>query len=344
MDTLVSSWYNGQSTMPEKYAWPVGLRPAKQRDAPIYKTLPVIDLSKAEGPGRAEIIRQIIQASQEFGFFQVINHGVSTLHDAMRMGKKFFEMPVEDRNSLYSTDVNQPVRLYTSSYNYDTDDYHYWRDILRLPATPLEEFLPFWPAKPAEFRDIVGEFSQETKKLGSSLLRLISEGLGLKPDYFEGKRSEGHIVTVNRYPACPEPNLALGTNKHSDPNLLSILYQGDVYGLQFFKDGECYGIEPILDAFVINIAWQLKIISNGMLITAEHRAVTNSTHARTTFGLFIAPSMDCVIEPAEELISPTSPRLYKTTTYKEFFDTLVLGPAQGTTEKVQEAIKSEYPP
>lgn len=71
METLVSSWYNGQTTIPKKYAWPVGLRPAKQSDAPVCKTLPVIDLSLSEGPGRAEIIHQIIQASQEFGFFQV---------------------------------------------------------------------------------------------------------------------------------------------------------------------------------------------------------------------------------------------------------------------------------
>uniref|UniRef100_A0A7N0UZ33 Fe2OG dioxygenase domain-containing protein n=1 Tax=Kalanchoe fedtschenkoi TaxID=63787 RepID=A0A7N0UZ33_KALFE len=337
METLVSSWYIGEPTMPEKYAWPPGVRPGNQRDAPVSKALPIIDLSKADGPGREDVIHQIIQASQEFGFFQVINHGVSTLHDAMGMCKEFFEMPIEDRKSVYSTDINQAVRLYTSGFNYETEDYHYWRDILRLPATPLEEYLPFWPPKPAQFRDIVGEFSQETKKLGSKLLELISEGLGLKPDYFGGKRSEWQMVIVNRYPPCPEPKLALGTHKHSDPNLLSILYQGDVYGLQFFKDGECYGIEPILDAFVINIAWQLQIISNGKLISSEHRAVTNPTKPRTTFGLFIAPSKDCVIGPAEELVTATSPPRYKTDTYSSFSDTFAA--LHGTTEEVEEAFK-----
>lgn len=82
----------------------------------------------------------------------MINHGVSTLHDAKRMCKEFFDMPVEDRKCMYSTDINKAVRLYTSGYNYDTEDYHYWRDILRLPATPLEEYLPSWPQKPEKFR------------------------------------------------------------------------------------------------------------------------------------------------------------------------------------------------
>lgn len=70
--------------MPEDYIFPPDIRPGKLI-VPLCKTIPVIDLSMAEARDRNSIIKKVLNASQEFGFFQVINHGVSEnlMDDAM---------------------------------------------------------------------------------------------------------------------------------------------------------------------------------------------------------------------------------------------------------------------
>jgi hypothetical protein len=59
------------------------------------------------------------------------------------------------------------------------------------------------------------------------LLRLLCEGVGLCPDYFEGDLSAGDVVVnVNHYPPCPDPARTLGLPPHCDRNLITLLLRG----------------------------------------------------------------------------------------------------------------------
>lgn len=78
----------------------------------------------------------------------------------------------------------------------------------------------------------------------------------------------------------------------------------------------------------VNVWWLhywLQIISKGKLKSAEHRAVTNSTYSRTSAAFFIAPSDDCLIEPAQDLPDDNNQPALRSFKYKEFlkqfFDT-----------------------
>ncbi|KAF9620926.1 hypothetical protein IFM89_015323 [Coptis chinensis] len=62
----------------------------------------------------------------------------------------------------------------------------------------------------------------------------------------------------------------------------------------------------------------MQIISNGKLKSAEHRVVTNSKVARTSIAIFIYPSMDCTIQPAEELVDELNPPKYGVFKFQEF--------------------------
>ncbi|KAL6218373.1 hypothetical protein ACLB2K_011587 [Fragaria x ananassa] len=99
-----------------------------------------------------------------------------------------------------------------------------------------------------------------------------------------------------------------------------------------FKEGEWIGVEPLPHGLVVNIGYQLQIISNGKLKCAEHRAVTNSTNARTSAAFFIAPSQDCHIQPATALINASNPKVYKGFQYKEFLSNYLM--KQGNTKVV----------
>ncbi|KAF8401867.1 hypothetical protein HHK36_012815 [Tetracentron sinense] len=352
MEKLVSKRINIQS-VPESYVVPLEKRPGNLV-VPLCKTIPVVDLGGGDGRDQTEIIQQILKASQEFGFFQVINHGVSgkTISDMRSVAKEFFEMPVEDIASLYSDDYKQTSRVYTS-VDYHNEEVHYWRDNLRHLCHPVEECMHLWPQKPTRYRDVVGTFSVEMRQLGLRILDMIGEGLGLESGYFGDGLSKVQSFSINHYPPCPDPSLTLGLPKHSDPNLISLLLQGDVYGLQVFKDGQWIAIEPLPNAFVVNIGHQLQvylipmvlwefihrpsIASNGMLRSADHRVVTNSSVARTTVGIFIHPSNECVVEPAQPLVNAYCPPLYRAFQYKEFLSYFIS--KAGDPEAVLEPFK-----
>ncbi|KAB2068976.1 hypothetical protein ES319_A08G066500v1 [Gossypium barbadense] len=280
MERLVSNWYNHRP-LPESYICPPETRPGKL-SIPSGDTIPVVSLGEAL-INRSNTILNVLRASQEFGFFQVVNHGVSekVLNDTMNVVEEFFKMPMEEKASLYSEDPNKVCRLYTSNINYGTEKYHFWRDILKHHCHPLDDCIKLWPQKPTRY-------------------------------------SEAMLLVANHYPPCPDPSLTLGLPKHCDPNLITILLQGHTFGLQVFKDGQWIGVQPLPNALVVNIGHQLRIVSNNKLKSAEHRAVTNSKVARTTVGLFISSSEDSIIEPAKSLTNAAQPPLYRAFRYKEF--------------------------
>ncbi|KAK3026170.1 hypothetical protein RJ639_040557 [Escallonia herrerae] len=172
MASLVSSWSNKIEYMPADFIMPPERRPGNFLS--ICKEIPLIDLGQAAGSGRAQVVQQIIKAGQEFGFFQVINHGVSEemMQDTMDLYKEFFGLPAEENASLCTDDNSKSCRLFTSGLNYAKEEVHYWKDTLKHPVLP---------------REAVAAYSTEVRKMGMRLLELIGEGLGLE----EGKRFMG---------------------------------------------------------------------------------------------------------------------------------------------------------
>ncbi|KAF9605625.1 hypothetical protein IFM89_017968 [Coptis chinensis] len=167
-----------------------------------------------------------------------------------------FEMPIEDRMPMFSEDPKQVSRLY-SSIDYDNEETHYWRDVLRHPCNPVESFKHLWPSKPA--RKAAATYSMVIRDLGLLLLELIAEGLGVGSSYFEEELNKIQLLAINHYPPCPDPSLTLGLPKHSDPNLLTLLFQGDVSRLQVLNEGEWVAVEPLPSAFTINLCHLLQV-------------------------------------------------------------------------------------
>ncbi|KAI3773006.1 hypothetical protein L6452_04203 [Arctium lappa] len=320
MEKMVSSWCNTLKSIPQDYVFPEDTRPGDQI-VPILKNCPMIDLEKAVSGDRNDVIRQVLQASQDFGFFKVINHGVGEdlIKDTIGMVKEFFNMTNEDKASLYSLDSYKSCRMYTSSFKYDRESIHQWRDVLIHFCHPLDELVDTWPNNPFKYRDVVGKFSVEVRNLSLRILEMIREGLELKPGYFRDELTGVQLMTLNHYPPCPDPSLTLGIPKHSDRNIITILYQDNVCGFQVLKDGQWVGVEPFANAFVVNIGQQLKIISNGKLESVEHRVVTNSKEPRYTIASFIIPHGDTIIEPEKTLVEKDNCHpLYQPFQYKDF--------------------------
>jgi isopenicillin N synthase-like dioxygenase len=322
MEVLMSNWSNVVRSLPEKYVFPPDKRPGKHV-FPDFKSIPTIDLEKADGPDKAVIVQQIFNASQEFGFFQVINHGVplSLLDDTMNVFKEFFAMPAEYKASFYSNNVARKCRIYSSTMNYDNEEVHYWRDNFTHHCHPLQDHIDLWPEKPTRYREVVSAYSIEARKFLLRILDFIRQGLGLTPGYFDNELSEIQLLSVNHHIPCPDPSLTLGMPVHCDPNLITFLHQCSVPGLQVFHQGEWMNIEPLPDALIVIPGLQLKVISNEKFCSPIHRVLTHSEEPRTTIGTFLIPSHDTLIEPAR-VIARNNP-VYRGFTYKEFYRAFV---------------------
>lgn len=108
-------------------------------------------------------------------------------------------------------------------------------------------------------REVVGAYSIETRKVVLRILEAMAEGLGLKPSYFEGEMSKTQLMSVNHHIPCPDPSLTLGMPQHSDPNLISMLQQCSVPGLQILRHHRWMNVEPTPHAFLVIPGLQLKV-------------------------------------------------------------------------------------
>ena len=308
-----------RDTLPEGYTRPENDRP-QLADVVTDSNIPLIDLAS---PDKHLVIAEIDQACRTYGFFQIVNHGISEelLEKVMAVGLEFFRLPPEEKAKLYSDEPSKKIRLSTS-FNVRKETVHNWRDYLRLHCHPLEEFVPDWPSNPETFKEIISTYCREVRLLGLRLLGAISLGLGLEEDYIENVlgEQEQHMA-VNYYPRCPEPDLTYGLPKHTDPNALTILLMDPhVSGLQVLKNGaQWIAVDSRPNALVVNLGDQLQALSNGAYKSVWHRAVVNAARERLSVASFLCPCNSAVIGPADKLVGDGDEPVYRSYTYDEYY-------------------------
>jgi len=106
----------------------------------------------------------------------------------------------------------------------------------------------------------VAEYCTSVRGLVLRLLEAISESLGLERDCIDKKLGgHGQHMAMNYYPPCPQPELTYGLPAHTDPNLITILLQDHVPGLQVLRNGKWIAVNPIPNTFIVNIGDQMQV-------------------------------------------------------------------------------------
>jgi flavonol synthase len=102
-------------------------------------------------------------------------------------------------------------------------------------------------------------------RITDTLLQLLSEGLGLEGKVLKSSLGGEEIeveMKINMYPPCPQPELALGVEAHTDMSGLTILVPNDVPGLQVWKDGNWVAVNYLPNALFVHVGDQLEVQYN----------------------------------------------------------------------------------
>ncbi|GFZ02394.1 2-oxoglutarate (2OG) and Fe(II)-dependent oxygenase superfamily protein [Actinidia rufa] len=328
---------NGITKLPKKYVWPVSERPnnATKGEVPYtFKSnlnLPIIDFADLQGPNRSQVLKALANACEHYGFFQLVNHGIpcDVTSSMVDVGKRFFELPFEEREKYMTSNMYSPVR-YGTSFNQTKDGVFSWRDFLKFMCHPLSDMLPHWPSSPLDFRKLVVTYVNETKYLFLMLMEAIIESLGLAitttnitrqddtDNILEELKDGSQLMVVNCYPPCPEPHLTLGMPPHSDYGFLTLLLQDEVEGLQIQLREKWFTVQPIPSSFVVNVGDHLEIFSNGRYKSVLHRAIVNSTRTRISVASLHSVPVTTTIRPWPKLTNEANPRRYMDTDFATF--------------------------
>lgn len=111
-------------------------------------SFPIIDLEGVKNGlvDRKEIVDKVRNASETWGFFEVINHGIPlTVLEEMKDGvRRFYEQDVELKKKFFSRDFTRKV-VYNSNFDLYSAPAANWRDTLcclMAPNPPKPEELP----------------------------------------------------------------------------------------------------------------------------------------------------------------------------------------------------------
>ncbi|KAJ0967289.1 hypothetical protein J5N97_024206 [Dioscorea zingiberensis] len=286
---------------------------------PHYLQIPIIDLSCIRSH-RRHIVEQVKRAAESFGFFQLVNHGIpqDVLDEMLRAVRRFHEAAPEEKSAYYSREAGRKVS-YTSNFDLYQAPVANWRDsvfCVMAPDPPPPEELPI------ACRDVALEYSGQIERLGIVVFELLAEAMGLTSNHLiEMECARGHALVMNYYPPCPQPQLTLGTSKHSDPDFLTILLQDHIGGLQVLHQHYWIDVPPLPGALVVNIGDLLQLILNDKLRSIEHRVLANNVGPRVSvacfFTMHLYPTTQ-IYGPIRELLSDQCPPVYRQIHLQEY--------------------------
>ena len=277
--------------------------------------LPVIDVTNLS---RAAIRASIDTACSDWGFFQIIGHGIeehliANLRQQMRL---FFAQPLTSKREIVRT-ADNPWGFFDRELTRHAPD---WKQIYDYGPAAGAAIKPQWPAALPDFRAAIEAFYAACDALSLDLLRVISTNLGMSARSLDSYFRPTHtsFLRLNYYPRCPTPMGLLGVNSHTDAGALTLLLQDEQPGLEVLHDGTWALVEPRPDALVVNIGDIVQVWSNDRYKAALHRGLVDAAAERFSAPFFFNPTYSTEYAPLSSTVDLRTPPRYRPINWGEF--------------------------
>ncbi|KAG5416152.1 hypothetical protein IGI04_003719 [Brassica rapa subsp. trilocularis] len=299
---------SGMSCVPQPFVQPLSERIATPNGQTCEAVQP-IDLSQIEGPCHTEVAKQIVEAAETLGFFQLMSFSNNLLRS--------------ENKAVYLKEVS-PSKLvkYGTSFVPEKEKAIEWKDYVSMLYTNDDEALQHWPL---QCREVALDFLQSSMAMVKRIVEVLMEDVGV---ILEEERMNSLVgtkmVNMNYYPTCPSPELTIGVGRHSDMGMLTVLLQDSIGGLYVKPDnGDWAEIPPLNGALVINVGDTLQYKS------AEHRVRTTNIGSRVSVPIFTAPTPSEKIGPLPEVVERDGVARYKEVLFQDYMNNFFSQPHDG---------------
>ena len=293
----------------------------------ILEQVPIIDVAQLfhdiSTSAASDAIDQIAQACKTWGFFQVINHGISSaqIEAVWQQTHGLFALPLEEKLEIQRSREN-PWGFYNNELTKNQRDKKEVFDFTREGIDPIYGQHNRWPQGRVEFRTTMMDYLDACTELSLKLLEAFCLGLDLPADFMRRDFAGNHtgFVRLNYYPTKDPladssgdhlPGADLGIHHHTDAGGLTVLLQDQVSGLQVYRDGFWYDIPTVEGAMVINTGDMMQVWSNEIYKAAIHRVLAMDTRERYSIPFFFNPAANCKVSPLPSVIDEQHPSRYQ---------------------------------
>ncbi|KAL7212285.1 hypothetical protein ACSBR2_015042 [Camellia fascicularis] len=226
------------------------------------EAFPIIDMEKLNGEERAATMEMIKDACENWGFFELVNHGMS--HELMdtveRLTKEHYKKCLEQ----WFKEMVESKGLETVQSEINDLDWESTFFFCHFPVSNISEI----PDLQDDYRKAMKEFALKLEQLAEQLLDLLCENLGLEKRYikkaFYGSQGPTFGTKVSSYPPCPRLELIKGLQAHTDAGGIILFFQDD------------------------------KVITNGKYKSVMHWVIAQLDGNRMSTASFYNPSSNAV--------------------------------------------------
>uniref|UniRef100_A0A2P2N095 Fe2OG dioxygenase domain-containing protein n=1 Tax=Rhizophora mucronata TaxID=61149 RepID=A0A2P2N095_RHIMU len=297
----------------------------KKEEGPQVPTIDLKEIDSADNGVREKCREELIKAAKEWGVMHLVNHGISDDLTACvkKAGETFFNLPVEEKEKYANDQASGKIQGYGSKLANNASGQLEWEDYFFHLIFPEDKRdLSIWPKTPSDYIEATSEYAKQLRGLATKIMGVLSLGLGLEEGRLEkevGGLDELLLqMKINYYPKCPQPELALGVEAHTDVSSLTFILHNMVPGLQLFYEGKWVTAKCVPNSIIMHVGDTIEILSNGKYKSILHRGLVNKEKVRISWAVFCEPPKEKIIlKPLPEVLSEAEPPLFPPRTFAQ---------------------------
>ncbi|KAK9276284.1 hypothetical protein L1049_005815 [Liquidambar formosana] len=297
----------------------------KKAEGPQVPTIDLKDIDSEDKLVREKSREELKEAAVEWGVMHLVNHGIDDdlLERVKKAGEAFFNLPLEEKEKYANDQESGKIAGYGSKLANNASGQLEWEDYFFHLIFPEDKRdMSIWPKSPSDYIKATSEYAKLLRGLATKILSILSLGLGLDEGRLEkevGGMEELLLqMKINYYPKCPQPELALGVEAHTDVSALTFILHNMVPGLQLFYQGKWVTAKCVPNSIIMHVGDTIEILSNGKYKSILHRGLVNKEKVRISWAVFCEPPKEKIIlKPLPEVVSEAEPAIFPPRTFAQ---------------------------